>query len=55
MPKFKCRDIGMDCGFKAKARTEGELMKHIAAHAKEVHNLDPVPDDILKKVKKAIK
>jgi len=55
VPKFKCKDIGMDCSFKAKAKTEDELMKQIAVHAKEAHNLDPIPEDVLSKVKKAIK
>jgi predicted small metal-binding protein len=55
MPKFKCKDIGMDCSFKTKAKTEAELMKQIAAHAKEAHKLDPIPGEVLEKVKKAIK
>jgi predicted small metal-binding protein len=55
VPKFKCKDIGVDCSFKAKAKTEEELMAKIAEHAKGTHNYDPIPDEILNKVKKAIK
>lgn len=55
MPSFKCKDIGMDCPFEAKAWTEGSLMKKIQMHAMETHNLTEIPSDMLDKVKKAIK
>jgi predicted small metal-binding protein len=55
MPSFACKDIGMDCKFQTNAPTEAELMKKIADHAKSVHNIDPVPPDLMAKIKKAIK
>ncbi len=55
MPSFVCKDIGMDCTFKATAPTEAELLKKIAVHAKSAHNIDPVPPDLMAKIKKAIK
>jgi predicted small metal-binding protein len=45
----------MACTFTASAPTEDELMKKIAAHAKSVHQIDPVPADLAAKIKKAIK
>lgn len=45
----------MDCGFKASAPTEAELMTKIAEHAKTVHKIDKIPPDLMDKVKKAIK
>lgn len=53
--EFACRDTGMDCGFKARAKTEEELMPKVVQHAKEVHKLDPIPADVAQKVKAAIK
>lgn len=53
MPSFKC--IAKTCPFEASAPTEAELMKKIVEHAKTVHNMDPMPPDILAKVKAAIK
>jgi predicted small metal-binding protein len=53
MPSFKC--IAKNCPFEASAPTEAELMKKIVEHAKTVHNMDPMPPDILAKVKAAIK
>jgi predicted small metal-binding protein len=55
MLSFKCSDTGLACPFKTSAPTEAELMKKIAKHAKEAHGMDPVPPDVMAKVKKAIK
>jgi predicted small metal-binding protein len=55
MSKFKCADIGMDCGFEIKVDNETELMNHIGNHAKWAHNLDTVPPETLESIKKAIK
>ncbi len=52
---FECKDIGMDCGFKTKAKTKEELLPKIAQHAKEKHGMDPVPPDVMQKVQAAIK
>ena len=53
MPSFRC--IAKNCPFETSAPTEAELMKKIAEHAKTVHKMDPMPPDILAKVKAAIK
>ncbi len=53
MPSFKCFAKG--CGFETSAPTEAELMKKIAEHAKTAHKMDPIPPDVMTKVKAAIK
>ncbi len=53
--EFACRDIGLDCNFKASAKTQEGLMPKIAQHAKEAHRLDPIPPETLQKVTAAIK
>ena len=53
MPSFVC--IGKDCKFETSAPTEAELMTKITEHAKTVHHLDPIPPDMMVKVKAAIK
>ncbi len=55
MPSFKCKDIGMDCSFEAKAKSGDELMKKIGEHAGKVHGIKTMPADLVAKVKKAIK
>jgi predicted small metal-binding protein len=53
--KFACRDIGMNCGFEAKANTEAELMTKITAHAKSAHNMSSVDANTMRAIKAAIK
>jgi predicted small metal-binding protein len=46
----------MDCPFEASAANDEELMKKIAEHAEKAHNMKPpFPEDMMKKIKKAIK
>ncbi|MGC8645157.1 MAG: DUF1059 domain-containing protein [Thermoplasmata archaeon] len=52
---FKCADIGMNCGFEAKASSKEELMPKIAEHAKTAHGMAEIPPDVMDKVNKAIK
>lgn len=51
---IKCSDVGVDCDWGATAQTEEELMKKIAAHAKE-HGFNEIPNELLAKVKANIK
>jgi len=37
------------------APTESELMTKIAEHAKTAHKMDPIPPDVMVKVKAAVK
>lgn len=55
MPSYSCKDVGVDCDFTVEAKTEEKLMKKIAKHAKKKHDLDPIPDDMMEKVKAVIK
>ncbi|MGC8496246.1 MAG: DUF1059 domain-containing protein [Candidatus Micrarchaeia archaeon] len=52
---FACADIGMSCGFTAKANDENALMKKIAKHAKEAHNMTNIDAATMSKIKAAIK
>jgi len=55
MLSFTCRDLGMDCSFKATGTTEGELMKKFVEHAEHTHNMKVLNAEIIYKVQKAIK
>ena len=54
MPSIKCKDVGLDCDFEVAADTEDELMKKIAEHAAEVHDMKTIPPEVIEKVKRAI-
>jgi predicted small metal-binding protein len=50
-----CKDVGMNCDFKAEASTEEELLKKVAQHAKDAHGMTTIDAATLAKVKSAIK
>ena len=52
---FLCKDIGVDCDGKISAKTEDELMKKVAEHAKTVHGMNEISPEMAAKVKAAIK
>ncbi len=54
MPTFKCRDMDLECDFEAAADSEEELMSQIAEHAEEVHDLKPIPSDMMDRVHQVI-
>ena len=55
MPSFKCADIGMQCPFEVKTKTDDELMKAISTHAATEHQMREVPPDMMMKIKAAVK
>jgi predicted small metal-binding protein len=52
---LRCKDVGMDCDFEARAETEEELLKQAAEHAAAVHDMQEIPEDVLAKVRAAIR
>ena len=55
MASFKCKDLGMKCGFEVKDENQDELMKIIALHAEQTHNMKETSPEMMAKIKKAIK
>jgi predicted small metal-binding protein len=55
MPTFKCKDIGMDCTFETKAKSNDELIKQIKDHALKVHKIKDVSPELMTKISGAIK
>ncbi len=53
--KFACKDIGLSCGFEARADSEDELMGKIAEHARTAHNMQSIDAATMSKIKAAIK
>lgn len=52
---LRCRDLGMDCDFVIRARTEEEVMQQAAAHAQTVHNMKDIPPEVVAKARAAIR
>ncbi|MCL4314396.1 MAG: DUF1059 domain-containing protein [Candidatus Thermoplasmatota archaeon] len=53
--RFKCSDIGMNCGFEASEKNRDDLMMKIAEHAKTAHNIEEITPDLKAKVDSAIR
>jgi predicted small metal-binding protein len=52
---LSCKDVGMNCDFKASGETMEELMQAAAAHAKEAHGLDSIPPELMPMVQAAVR
>ena len=52
---IKCRDVGVDCDFEARAETLDELMKQCAEHAKSAHGMKEIPAELVAIVRAAIR
>ena len=52
---ISCRDVGVNCDFKARANSVDELMKVLAKHAKDAHDMNQIPPETVAKVKAAVR
>lgn len=48
---LKCKDVGFDCEGVIRAESEEEVLKLVAAHAKEVHGIEEVTPEVVEKVR----
>ena len=51
---FKCRDIGTNCNFQARGRSEEEVLQRVSEHAKRAHNMKEISKEVVDKVRTAI-
>jgi predicted small metal-binding protein len=52
---LKCKDVGVDCDFVASGKTEEEVLKKAAEHARKDHNIKRVTKDYLESWRKHIR
>ncbi|PJC51101.1 MAG: hypothetical protein CO032_01265 [Nitrosopumilales archaeon CG_4_9_14_0_2_um_filter_34_16] len=52
--KFACGDVVDGCEWSVTAKDENELFQKISEHAKNVHEMTDIPDEIVHKVKSKI-
>ena len=52
---LRCRDVGFDCDGVTRAETEEEILKKAAEHAQTVHNLKEISEEVVEKVRAAIR
>jgi len=51
---LKCREVGLDCNFVARADTEEEIMERIAEHANTTHGVKDMSEDVVARVRGVI-
>jgi predicted small metal-binding protein len=52
---LRCKDIGVDCDFVAQGKTEEEVLKKAAEHARKEHGIKRVTKDYSKSWKKLMR
>ncbi|MDQ4075959.1 MAG: DUF1059 domain-containing protein [Chloroflexota bacterium] len=50
-----CRDVGFDCDGVVRAKTEDEALRKVAEHARTVHGMEHVPDEVVQKVQRVMR
>jgi predicted small metal-binding protein len=53
--RLSCRDVGADCDFVMCGKTEDEIFKKAAEHAKTAHDMNEIPKDFREKARSAIR
>jgi predicted small metal-binding protein len=51
---FSCRNIGNDCDYQVRGRSEEEVLKKFTEHAKTAHNMTEISKEFSDKVRAAI-
>ncbi len=52
---IRCRDVGVECNFEARAATEEEILEKWPEHGKAMHGLDVIPPELVKIIREAIR
>jgi predicted small metal-binding protein len=52
---YTCRDVGVNCDWKVRGNDEADIMRKIQDHARTEHHMNPIPADLERKVRAAIK
>jgi predicted small metal-binding protein len=53
--ELRCRDVGMNCDFKARGESEDEVLRQAATHARTAHQITDMPPELAAKVRAAIR
>ncbi|NWG02861.1 MAG: DUF1059 domain-containing protein [Syntrophaceae bacterium] len=53
--ELRCRDVGSDCDYVVRGRTEEEVLSKASEHAQTVHHIKEIPTELMDKVRSAIR
>lgn len=52
---LRCHDVGTDCGFEARGKTEEEILGVVSEHARKAHGMTDVSPAMAAKLRAAIR
>ncbi len=50
-----CRDVGMDCNYVVRGKSEEEVMEKTAEHVRDVHNIEMISPALAQKVQASVR
>jgi predicted small metal-binding protein len=53
--ELRCRDVGVDCDYVMRGKTEEEIFRKASEHAKAVHKMKEIPKELMEKARAAIR
>jgi predicted small metal-binding protein len=53
--ELRCRDVGADCDYVVRGKTEEEIFRKAAEHAMTAHNMEKIPPELIEKAREAIR
>jgi predicted small metal-binding protein len=51
---FACRELGMNCDWQTRQKTDDKVMEQVRQHAKAAHHINPMPQDMEQRVRNSI-
>jgi len=52
---LRCRDVGLECDFVARAETEAGILEKVVEHVQTAHGVKEIPEELAEKVRVAIR
>jgi AhpD family alkylhydroperoxidase len=52
--ELRCRDVGADCDYVMRGKTEEEIFNKASEHAKKAHHMKEIPKEMMEKARAAI-
>jgi len=54
MKEFRCNVLVADCWAAFEGETDGEILEQVAVHAREEHDMDELPPEVVDQIRGAI-
>ncbi len=52
---IRCKDLGLDCDYEARADDPDELLELVADHAHRSHDLGELSEEMVEKIRRAMR